>query len=53
VIVKESSRLTPFIALKIIEFPFINLVWIGTVLMVTGLVMSMIRRAKMLKSKSI
>ncbi len=45
--VKESSQLTPFIALKVLQFPFINLLWIGTILMVTGLVMSMLRRAKL------
>lgn len=47
--VKESSRLTPFIALKVLQFPFINLVWLGTILMVAGFVMSIVRRAKMLK----
>ncbi len=47
--VKESSRMTPFIALKVLQFPFINLVWLGTILMVTGFVMSMVRRAKMLR----
>ncbi|MEO8584168.1 MAG: cytochrome c biogenesis protein CcsA, partial [Flavitalea sp.] len=42
--VKESSRMTPFIALKVLQFPFINLLWVGTILMVTGFVMSIIRR---------
>ena len=49
IIVKESSRMTPFIALKVLQFPYINLIWLGTILMVTGLVMSMVRRAKLLK----
>jgi cytochrome c-type biogenesis protein CcmF len=49
IIVKESSRMTPFIALKIIQFPFINLVWLGTVLMILGFAMSIVRRTKMLK----
>jgi cytochrome c-type biogenesis protein CcmF len=49
IIVKESSQLTPFIALKVLQFPFINLVWLGTIIMVTGLVMSVVRRAKMVK----
>jgi cytochrome c-type biogenesis protein CcmF len=49
IIVKESSQLTPFIALKVLQFPFINLVWLGTILMVTGFAMSMVRRAKLLK----
>jgi cytochrome c-type biogenesis protein CcmF len=47
--VKESSRITPFIALKVLQFPFINLVWLGTVLMVTGFVMSIVRRAKLVR----
>jgi cytochrome c-type biogenesis protein CcmF len=47
--VKESTSMTPFIALKVLQFPFINLVWLGTILMVTGFAMSMVRRAKMLK----
>lgn len=46
--VKESSRLTPFIALKVLLFPFINLLWLGTLVMVTGFVMSVVRRAKLI-----
>ncbi len=38
--VKESARLTPFVALKVLKFPFINLVWIGTVVMIIGLLLS-------------
>jgi cytochrome c-type biogenesis protein CcmF len=33
----------------VLQFPFINLVWLGTILMVTGFAMSMVRRAKLLK----
>jgi cytochrome c-type biogenesis protein CcmF len=47
--VKESSRLVPFVGLKVLEFPFINLVWIGTVIMVIGFVMSLLWRAKLLR----
>ena len=47
--VKESSQLSPFVALKILQFPFINLLWLGTVLMIIGFVMSIIRRASLLK----
>lgn len=46
--VKESSKLVPFLALKVLLFPYINLVWLGTILMIVGFVMSMIRRAKLL-----
>jgi cytochrome c-type biogenesis protein CcmF len=47
--VKESSSLTPFIALKVLQFPYINLVWLGTIIMVAGFVMSVVRRVKLLK----
>jgi cytochrome c-type biogenesis protein CcmF len=47
--VKESTQLTPFIALKVLQFPFINLLWLGTILMVTGFAMSIVRRVKLLK----
>ena len=47
--VKESSRMTPFVALKVLEFPFINLVWLGVLFMLTGFVMSIVRRAKLAK----
>jgi cytochrome c-type biogenesis protein CcmF len=50
--VKESSRMTPFIALKVLQFPFINLLWLGTILMVTGFGMSIARHIKMLKRES-
>ena len=47
--VKESAELVPFIALKVLQFPFIKLVWLGTVLMVVGFVMSMVRRIQLLR----
>lgn len=50
--VKESSKLTPFIALKVLQFPFINLLWLGTILMVTGFTMSIVRRAKAIKRET-
>jgi cytochrome c-type biogenesis protein CcmF len=46
--VKESSRMTPYIALKVIKFPFINLLWLGTVIMIVGTVMAIWRRVKLL-----
>jgi cytochrome c-type biogenesis protein CcmF len=46
--VKESSRLAPFLALKVLQFPFINLVWLGTLLMIAGFAVSMVRRIKLL-----
>jgi cytochrome c-type biogenesis protein CcmF len=47
--IKESSQLSPFVALKILQFPFINLLWLGTILMVTGFIMSIVRRVSLLK----
>lgn len=47
--VKESSRMTPYIALKVVKFPFINLLWGGTVIMIVGMVMSIVRRVKLLR----
>ena len=50
--VKESSQLSPFVALKILQFPFINFLWLGTILMVIGFVMSIVRRVSLLKKTS-
>ncbi|WP_276483218.1 cytochrome c biogenesis protein CcsA [Paraflavitalea pollutisoli] len=47
--VRETSQLVPFLALKVLQFPFIRLVWLGTVLMVIGFVMSMLYRIRLLK----
>ncbi|AXY73042.1 cytochrome c assembly protein [Paraflavitalea soli] len=47
--VKESSKMVPFIALKVLQFPFIKLVWLGTVLMVIGFIMSMVYRLRLLR----
>ncbi|HTQ27325.1 MAG TPA: cytochrome c biogenesis protein CcsA, partial [Puia sp.] len=42
--VKESSHLVPFVSLKVLEFPQINLLWLGTLIMIIGFVMSILRR---------
>lgn len=41
--VKEIDEAKPFVVLKAIVFPQINLVWIGTILMVLGFLLSMWR----------
>ncbi len=43
--VKESDKMIDFVTLKAYIFPYINLVWIGLVVMALGLIMSIIRRA--------
>ncbi len=47
--VKESSTLVPFVALKVLKFPMINLLWLGTILMVIGFVMSIVRRIQLMR----
>ncbi len=44
--VKESSSLVPFVALKVYEFPFIRLVWLGVLIMMIGFVMSIAKRIR-------
>lgn len=49
--VKESGDILKYLTLKAYKFPFINLLWFGTLLMVLGLVISMIRRIQMNRAK--
>ncbi|HSC40113.1 MAG TPA: cytochrome c-type biogenesis CcmF C-terminal domain-containing protein, partial [Chitinophagaceae bacterium] len=46
--VKESSKMVPFVALKVYEFPGINLLWLGTLVMLTGTFMALRRRVSLL-----
>src|SRR5690606_37346387 len=48
--VKESDKMIDFVTLKTYIFPYINLVWIGLILMAIGMVMSMIYRAGLTKT---
>ncbi len=47
--VKESRKLVPFVALKVYEFPFINVLWLGIFVMITGFIMSVVRRVTLNK----
>jgi cytochrome c-type biogenesis protein CcmF len=49
--IKESKSLTNLITLKVYEFPFINVLWIGVVVMTIGFMMSMFQRIR--KNKAI
>jgi len=42
--IKETDKMTDFVTVKSYIFPFINLVWLGLIIMAIGLVMSMIKR---------
>jgi cytochrome c-type biogenesis protein CcmF len=44
--VKESSAVMRYITLKAYRFPWINLLWLGTVIMVIGFMISMFFRLK-------
>lgn len=45
--VKESDKLIEYITLKAYVFPYINLVWLGLIIMALGIIMSAIKRAKL------
>jgi cytochrome c-type biogenesis protein CcmF len=47
--VRESSSVLDFVTLKAYEFPFINILWLGVLVMVAGIVMSIVQRVKQLK----
>jgi cytochrome c-type biogenesis protein CcmF len=44
--VRESNSVLDFITIKAYEFPFIGLLWLGVLVMVAGLLMSVVRRVK-------
>ena len=44
--IKETKTLNDLMTLKVYKFPFIGLVWLGIIIMVTGLVMSVVQRSK-------
>jgi cytochrome c-type biogenesis protein CcmF len=41
---KESNSVMQYVTLKAYKFPFINILWLGTILMVIGFIISMMRR---------
>jgi cytochrome c-type biogenesis protein CcmF len=44
--IKESSQMVPFVALKVLEFPQISILWIGTITMIIGFVISIVWRRR-------
>jgi cytochrome c-type biogenesis protein CcmF len=48
--VKESDSIMEYITLKAYKFPFINVLWLGTIIMVIGFLMSMARRIRVNRS---
>ncbi len=49
--VKETGNITDLLTLKVYEFPMINMLWLGILVMVVGFVLSIIQRVK-IKSKT-
>ncbi|MEO6404631.1 MAG: cytochrome c biogenesis protein CcsA [Ferruginibacter sp.] len=43
--VKESDKLIDFVTVKAYVFPYINLVWLGLIIMAIGIALSMVKRA--------
>ncbi|MGN6533468.1 MAG: cytochrome c biogenesis protein CcsA [Ginsengibacter sp.] len=43
---KETDKLTEFITLKAYYFPYINLVWLGLVIMSAGFIVSLVNRVR-------
>lgn len=46
----EPESKKPYIVMRAIEFPYINFLWTGTVIMVMGFLLSIFRRNKELKT---
>ncbi len=40
--IKESAAMIPFVALKVLEFPQIGILWLGAILMIIGFIMSIV-----------
>lgn len=46
---KESADMVPFISLKVLQFPQIGLLWLGTLIMISGFVISILWRRRQAK----
>ncbi|MCG7858201.1 cytochrome c biogenesis protein CcsA [Flavihumibacter sp.] len=51
--VKESNRMVPFVALKVYEFPHINILWLGIILMTIGFGISVVYRSRQGRLKAV
>lgn len=45
--IKESDSVLQYVTLKAYKFPFINILWLGVIIMATGIIISMIRRIQL------
>ena len=44
--IKEDQSIQDIITLKVYQFPFINVLWIGIIIMVTGFILSIVQRVR-------
>ncbi len=44
--IKENKTMTSLLTLKVYEFPFINILWLGVIIMVAGIIMSIVQRIR-------
>ncbi|MFN2457576.1 MAG: cytochrome c biogenesis protein CcsA [Chitinophagaceae bacterium] len=49
--IKESGAIMQYVTLKAYKFPFINILWLGTIIMIVGIIMSMVRRAQLNRAR--
>jgi cytochrome c-type biogenesis protein CcmF len=47
--IKESSAILDFLTLKVYEFPWINVLWIGLLVMMIGFTMAIVRRVGLMQ----
>lgn len=47
--IKESNAILDFITLKVYEFPAINVLWLGILVTVIGILMSVVRRVQLMQ----
>ena len=50
--VKDESKITDYIAIKVLEFPQIKLMWIGIIVMSIGFMLSLYKRVKKLNAEA-
>ncbi|HEV8272340.1 MAG TPA: cytochrome c biogenesis protein CcsA [Chitinophagaceae bacterium] len=50
--IKEPKTVQDFLTLKVYKFPFINLLWLGTIIMAIGFVISMVRRIQLSRTQT-
>jgi cytochrome c-type biogenesis protein CcmF len=48
--IKEPVATRDFLTLKVYKFPFINLLWLGTIMMAIGFIISMLRKIQLAKN---